>query len=66
MAQDELLTVLEVAARLKLNPETVRRWIREGKLPAIKLGPTNAGWRVRASDLDHWLASRPKEAARAA
>lgn len=32
------LTVSEVAKRLGKNPETVRRWIREGKLPAQKIG----------------------------
>jgi len=33
-----MLTVPEVAKRLRKNPETVRRWIREGKLPARKIG----------------------------
>lgn len=33
-----MLTVLDAAARLHKNPETVRRWIREGKLPARKVG----------------------------
>jgi excisionase family DNA binding protein len=32
------LTVPEVAKRLRKNPETVRRWIREGKLAAQKIG----------------------------
>lgn len=32
------MTVPEVAKRLGKNPETVRRWIREGKLPAKKIG----------------------------
>ena len=32
------LTVPEAARRVERNPETVRRWIREGKLPARKLG----------------------------
>ncbi len=33
-----MLTVLEVAARVGRDPETVRRWIRSGKLPAHKIG----------------------------
>ena len=33
-----MLTVPEVARRLGRNPETVRRWIREGKLNASKVG----------------------------
>jgi excisionase family DNA binding protein len=33
-----MLTVPEAARRVQKNPETVRRWIREGKLPATKVG----------------------------
>jgi excisionase family DNA binding protein len=33
-----MLTVPEVARRTGKNPETIRRWIREGKLRATKVG----------------------------
>lgn len=33
-----MLTVPQAARRLGRNPETVRRWIREGKLNAYKVG----------------------------
>ena len=33
-----MLTVPEAARRAGKNPETVRRWIREGKLRASKVG----------------------------
>jgi excisionase family DNA binding protein len=33
-----MLTVAEAAKRFGRNPETVRRWIREGKLRARKVG----------------------------
>ncbi|MBI3107361.1 MAG: helix-turn-helix domain-containing protein [Candidatus Rokubacteria bacterium] len=33
-----MLTVPEVAARLGRDPETVRRWIRSGRLRARKVG----------------------------
>lgn len=46
---EELLTVKEVAARLKLNPQTVRRWIRSGKLRGMKIG--RRAWRVRFEEL---------------
>ncbi len=52
MAGDELLTVTEVAQRLKLkNPETVRRWLRTGKLRGVLISDA-VGWRVRASEVD--------------
>ena len=46
---DELLTVKEVAARLKLNPQTVRRWIRSGRLRGVRVG--TRGWRVKAEEV---------------
>jgi len=33
-----LLTVPEAAKRVGRSPETVRRWIRSGRLPARKVG----------------------------
>ena len=33
-----MLTVPEAARRAGRNPETIRRWIREGKLRARKIG----------------------------
>jgi excisionase family DNA binding protein len=31
-------TTEEIATLLKVNPETVRRWVRSGDLKAVKLG----------------------------
>jgi excisionase family DNA binding protein len=33
-----MLTVPEIAARVGRDPETIRRWIRTGKLRARKVG----------------------------
>ena len=33
-----MLTVPQVAVRLGRDPETIRRWIRSGRLPARKVG----------------------------
>lgn len=37
---DRLLSVSEVADRLGVSYETVRRWIRKGALEALTVGPT--------------------------
>ena len=50
---DEFLTVAEVAARLKLNHQTVRNWIDHGELTAVGVGSHRV--RVRARDLDAFL-----------
>ena len=34
------LTLDEAAAKLKVSPRTVRRWIKQGDLAAIKIGQT--------------------------
>jgi excisionase family DNA binding protein len=60
----ELLTVQQVAARLKMNPETVRRWLREGKLRGYLLGGDRGGYRVAADDLEAFIRARGNEDAR--
>ncbi|HYK84121.1 MAG TPA: helix-turn-helix domain-containing protein [Ktedonobacteraceae bacterium] len=54
---DELLTVREVARRLRVDDTTVRRWIKSGALLAITLphkGRRQA-YRVKKSTLDDLL-----------
>lgn len=46
-------TIEEVASLLKVNPESVRRWVRSKKLPAIKLGGKYI--RIEAGDLDGFI-----------
>ena len=45
---DELLSVPEVAKRLRISPQTLYRWIEEGNLPALRIGRQ---YRVRESAL---------------
>lgn len=57
MSDDELLTVLEVSARLKVPVTTIRRWLREKKLRGVMLGGTKLGYRVSARELERFLAA---------
>jgi excisionase family DNA binding protein len=43
---ESMLTVNDAAKRLAVQPETIRRWIRAGKLSAVALG-TGRGNRLR-------------------
>ena len=36
---DDLLTVAEAAALLRVDPSTIRRWIRAGNVAAYRVGP---------------------------
>ena len=53
---DELLTVEQVASELQLHPDTIRRYIREKKLQAVRI--SNTALRVRRSELDRFLKER--------
>jgi excisionase family DNA binding protein len=46
---EEYLTVAEIAERLKLNPQTLRNWIDQGQLPAVRIGRRV---RIRRSDFE--------------
>lgn len=52
MSEEEFLTIQEAATRLKLHPETIRRWIRSGQMRAALLGSDRAGYRVPASEVE--------------
>ena len=47
-----LLNLKEVSRILKINTEVLRRWLRNGKLPGIKVG---SDWRVNPADLQPFL-----------
>lgn len=55
------LGVGEAAAYLKLHEETLRRLVREGALPGVKIGRS---WRFKISVLDAW-ANRTKAGGKA-
>jgi excisionase family DNA binding protein len=47
-----MLTVTEAARLAGKHPETIRRWIRSGRLPATKVG---ARYAIERSDLERLL-----------
>ena len=49
------LTVQEVAALFRVTPKTVRRWIKDGTLPALQIG---RGWRIARTDLQQLAGDR--------
>jgi excisionase family DNA binding protein len=55
MADDELLTVEEAADKLKAHRQTVRRWLREGKLKGVMPGGTKLGYRIPQSEIARLL-----------
>lgn len=61
MAGTELLTITETAQRLSVSTKTVRRWIKGGRLRAVRLGPSLI--RVKATELDTFAEPIPAQGA---
>ena len=53
------LTTAEAAKYLKVHPETLRTWAREGRVSAPKLG-NRGGFRFSRKDLDHFMRERAR------
>lgn len=54
---DEILTLKEVAAYLKLAEKTAYRLAAEGKLPGFKVG---GSWRFKREDIEKWIEKNKK------
>ncbi len=59
---EQLLTVQDVALRLRITPETVRRWLRTGKLRGALLGGDKMGYRIAEGEVLRLLDSSTKAA----
>jgi excisionase family DNA binding protein len=57
MSSEDLLTVEDVAHRLRVADETVRQWLRTEQLSGYNFGG-RTGWRIPASEVDRLLASK--------
>jgi excisionase family DNA binding protein len=54
---DEVLTIKEVAALLKLAEKTVYAMANAGELPAFKI---RGQWRIRRTNLERWMDDQPR------
>ena len=55
MSSDEILTIRDVAALLKIGEKTAYTMAQDGDLPGFKV---RGQWRFRRSDVDAWIASQ--------
>ncbi|SFT69310.1 transcriptional regulator, AlpA family [Pseudoalteromonas sp. DSM 26666] len=54
---DQILTLKEVAAYLKLAEKTAYRLASEGQLPGFKVG---GSWRFKRGDIEVWIEEKKK------
>jgi len=52
IGESDIMTLEEVAAYLKLKPQTIYTWAQQKKIPAAKIGKE---WRFKKSILDQWF-----------
>lgn len=57
MTDRTYLTIQEVAKRFGVNTTTVYRLVKQGRLPAFKVGNQ---WRFSQTRLDQWVADRER------
>jgi excisionase family DNA binding protein len=58
MNNDKYLTVQEIANKYKVTSAAVHKWIKEGKLKAIKMGRL---WRIPESALQEFIKVSKRE-----
>ena len=51
-AAEEILTAGEVADLLRVHPSTIYKLLRQGELPAFRIG---SNWRFLRASIDEWL-----------
>jgi excisionase family DNA binding protein len=52
-----VLTVRELAGYLRVHQSTVYRLLREGKLPAFRIG---SNWRFTREEIERWMIDEQK------
>ncbi len=55
MADEQLMSVKDVAQYLQVDMSTIYLWSQRGQMPAMKVGRM---WRYRRAEIDAWLNQR--------
>jgi excisionase family DNA binding protein len=58
---EELMTIQDVAAYLRMSQQTIYRMAQQGRIPALKV---QNRWRFRRSDIESWLTPEDDGASR--
>jgi excisionase family DNA binding protein len=50
-AEEEILTISELSAHLRVHPTTIYRLLREGRIPGFRVG---SAWRFNRASIEKW------------
>lgn len=56
--KDEIYTIQELSDRLRVHPTTIYRLLRQGRLPAFRVG---SNWRFSRAAIEQWENSQAAE-----
>ncbi len=66
VANERVMTVREAAERLRVTEESVRRWLRSGRLRGVMIGGQRSGYRIPESEVERLLSGGSQEGKAAA
>lgn len=49
---NQVMTIKDVAAYLSVHPMTMYKYVKEGNIPAFKIGTS---WRIRREAIEKWI-----------
>ena len=55
VANERVMTVREAAERLRVTEESVRRWLRSGRLRGVMIGGQRSGYRITEAEVERLL-----------
>ncbi len=50
-SEEEILTISELSAHLRVHPTTIYRLLREGRIPGFRVG---SAWRFNRASIERW------------
>jgi excisionase family DNA binding protein len=50
-SEEEILTITELSAHLRVHPTTIYRLLREGRIPGFRVG---SAWRFNRASIEKW------------
>ncbi|MBU1932428.1 MAG: helix-turn-helix domain-containing protein [Candidatus Omnitrophica bacterium] len=55
----QVMTVKDIAEYLDMHPMTIYKFVKEGRIPAFKVGTS---WRIKRESIQRWIKEREHSA----